>query len=185
MIRQKPTEKMNTETKTKIDELIARLGVTIESSNPALATEKSKADGRVTQWHHIAFNVTIRRGEKAVWEGPYRMGLGNFPEFKDLIGRNLTVHAEDEIWASVKQRNPRRIFRTRPSLPDVLFSLLSDGSAFFDAESFEEWADNYGFDTDSRKAERMFQECMETGRKLSRAFNAAEITELRDAFADY
>lgn len=176
---------MQTETKSKIDELITRLGVAIESSKPTLASEESKTDGRVTHWHYIAFTVTIRRGEKAVWEGPYRMGLGNFPEFRDLIGRNLTVHGEKEILASVEKRNPRRILRTRPSLPDVLYSLLSEGSAFFDAASFEEWAEDYGFDTDSRKAERMFRECQETGRKLSRAINAAEITELRDAFADY
>jgi len=188
MIRRLTTEKMNIETKSKIDELIARLGVAIKSSNPTLATEESKTDGKAAQWHHIAFSVAIKRGEKAVWEGPYRMGLGNFPEFKDVVSR---VHSGDlaphvrKVISGIIHGLALPPFRTRPSLPDVLYSLLSDGSAFFDAASFEEWAGDYGYDTDSRKAERMFRECQETGRKLSRAFNAAEITELRDAFAEY
>lgn len=179
---------MNTETKTKADELIVRLGVSIESIDPILRSEESKTDGKTAQWHHVAFNVTLRKEGKFVWSGPYKMGLGNFPEFKNVISRvhsgDLAPHVRGVI-SGIIGGVTLPLFRTRPSLPDVLYSLLSDGDGYFNRLSFEEWAGNYGYDEDSRTAERMFRECQETGRKLSRAFTPAEIQELREAFQDY
>lgn len=188
---------MNTETKTKIDELIARLGVGMSHTPPTLESEETKRDGKRSFWHHLAFTVTITRNEKAAWAGPYKMGLGNF-KAKPLAKARLQSRPWEELVRGITDRElsagTQSVIRAHiahnlltggPSLPDVLYSLFSDGSAFFDAESFEEWAGNYGYDEDSRTAERMFQECQETGRKLARAFTAAEIQELREAFQDY
>lgn len=52
-----------------------------------------------------------------------------------------------------------------PDLADVLHCLLSDGDACH--YSFEEWCDSYGYDTDSRAAERTYLACVATGEKLS------------------
>jgi hypothetical protein len=41
-----------------------------------------------------------------------------------------------------------------PKLADVLYSLLLDGEAA--DETFEDWCANYGYDSDSRKAEATF-----------------------------
>ena len=70
-----------------------------------------------------------------------------------------------------------------PPLTDVLYSLLLDGGA---AEySFEEWASNYGYDSDSRKAEATYNECRDIGRQLERMFTRDELAALREAFQDY
>jgi len=43
-----------------------------------------------------------------------------------------------------------------PELADVLDCLASDASGFDNSRSFEEWAGEYGYDTDSRKAEKTY-----------------------------
>lgn len=47
-----------------------------------------------------------------------------------------------------------------PTVGDVLESLASDASGAENASSFEDWAGEYGYDTDSRKAERTFKAVM-------------------------
>ena len=56
-----------------------------------------------------------------------------------------------------------------PTASGVLSCLVSDASGIDNALSFEEWAREYGYDTDSRKAERTYKACEEQARKL-RAF---------------
>lgn len=52
-----------------------------------------------------------------------------------------------------------------PTARDVLQCLLSDTSGL--DGSFEEWAANYGYDTDSRKAYATFQVILEQTQKLA------------------
>lgn len=66
--------------------------------------------------------------------------------------------------------------QTPPSLADVLYAVLSDSGAL--DETFEEWASNFGYDTDSRSAEKIYNQCREGGLKLIRAIGA----ELREKF---
>lgn len=44
-----------------------------------------------------------------------------------------------------------------PSAEDVLDCLASDAAGFENARTFEEWASEYGYDADSRKAERTYK----------------------------
>jgi len=44
-----------------------------------------------------------------------------------------------------------------PELYDVLDCLASDAAGYENARSFEEWCGEYGYDTDSRKAERTYK----------------------------
>lgn len=54
-----------------------------------------------------------------------------------------------------------------PTIADLLNCLASDFSGFADASSFEAWAGDFGYDPDSRKAERMY-------RAIERQFKAFE-----------
>lgn len=48
---------------------------------------------------------------------------------------------------------------SEPDAADVLNCLTSDASGYENSRgSFEEWAGEYGYDTDSRKAERTFEQ---------------------------
>lgn len=48
-----------------------------------------------------------------------------------------------------------------PTAAGVLYCLLSDTASVDNARSFEEWANDLGYDTDSRKAEALFRSCEE------------------------
>lgn len=51
-----------------------------------------------------------------------------------------------------------------PSYDDVMASLLLDSAAL--GQEFEEWAQEYGFDADSRKAHAIWEACCDNARKL-------------------
>jgi len=53
-----------------------------------------------------------------------------------------------------------------PKTEDVLNDLASDSSGIENARSFEDWAADYGYDTDSRKAEKIYNACMKQSEKL-------------------
>ena len=59
---------------------------------------------------------------------------------------------------------------SEPSTFDALYCVLSDASGYDSADGFEDWASNYGYDTDSRKAEAIYsavaKECSNVRRLL-------------------
>lgn len=70
-----------------------------------------------------------------------------------------------------------------PELCDVLYCLISDAESA--GESFDDWCANFGYDTDSRKAERTWKACKRVAASLSRLFTNNELDALRELFADY
>lgn len=63
-------------------------------------------------------------------------------------------------------------------------SLVSDADVL-DCSTFEEWADNLGYDKDSRKAEATYRECLALALKLRNGLGEAALAELREAAQDY
>lgn len=51
-----------------------------------------------------------------------------------------------------------------PTAYDVLYCLISDADV--ENYDFEEWAENLGYDTDSRKAEKTYNQCVAQTKKL-------------------
>ncbi len=73
---------------------------------------------------------------------------------------------------------------TVPILPDgadVLSSLLLD-SEVLEYRSFEDWAASFGYDSDSRKAEAIYNDCMKIALRIKQAIPQDAMTELREAF---
>ena len=54
-----------------------------------------------------------------------------------------------------------------------------------DYPTFEEWADTFGYDCDSRSAEKTYRDCLEIALKMRAIFGEADLTKLRDTFQDY
>lgn len=83
-------------------------------------------------------------------------------------------------WSCVLRRNQGEPFGTLtvpfsqgpaikedPTASDVLNCLALDASGIeSSAGTFEDWCDEYGYDPDSRKAERIFNECLEQTQRL-------------------
>ncbi len=55
-----------------------------------------------------------------------------------------------------------------PKAADILDCLASDAAGVENARDFEDWASEYGYDTDSRKAECTYHACEKSAAKLKR-----------------
>lgn len=64
-----------------------------------------------------------------------------------------------------------------PELADVLGCIVIDSSAI--EQSFEDWASEYGYDTDSRKAEAIYEACKENGYRLRKLLGSQYMSDLR------
>ena len=65
-----------------------------------------------------------------------------------------------------------------PTLADVLDCLASDAGGYENARSFDDWAAEYGYDTDSRKAEKTFRAIKRQAEQLKRTIGAEAYEEL-------
>lgn len=87
---------------------------------------------------------------------------------------------------SIGRQNWERANPGTPVAPhpaDVLHSLILDSSAV--GQSFESWCDEYGYDSDSRKAEATYRECQQNADKLARVLGRPLIAELSTLLQDY
>lgn len=53
-----------------------------------------------------------------------------------------------------------------PKIDDVLDCLANDAAGVENARNFEDWAGDYGYDADSRKAEKTYNECKKQAQEL-------------------
>lgn len=133
-------------------------------------------------WQHDKWVVVIN-GQTF----DYRTGIGHrkplTPLYKDEFNRvknmnprkdkgNLMLH-NDQL---EKCSRPKKL-----DLDDVLYSLIMDSYAT--EETFEDWCSEYGYDADSRKAERMYNDCKENTKKLKTFIDDLDVA--REKFQDY
>jgi hypothetical protein len=71
-----------------------------------------------------------------------------------------------------------------PSAADVLYCLLLDAEGAT-GESFPDWCETYGYDSDSRKALATYLECQAVSITLRRVFDHKTREALREALQDY
>jgi hypothetical protein len=125
----------------------------------------------------------------AVLTTDYQAGIGHIPGYSVL--QRQTVDSVDAVRRTCESGKHYQAGRTYafkdldpPALRDVLYCLIQDASAI-DCPRFEDWAADYGFDTDSRKGEAAYRACLETGLSLRSLIGDAAITTLRGLFQDY
>lgn len=68
-----------------------------------------------------------------------------------------------------------------PTGADVLECLISDAEGVRDGQSFEEWADELGFNPDSRADERVYRAVVTQTRRLRLLLSNAAYEQLREA----
>ena len=69
-----------------------------------------------------------------------------------------------------------------PPSAGVLYSLLADAEA--ENMTFEDWCDEFGYNSDSIKANNTYKVCLEIAEAL-KGFSRSQIAELREALQDY
>jgi hypothetical protein len=69
-----------------------------------------------------------------------------------------------------------------PTDKDVLPCLIADYSVI--DESFEDFCMNFGYDSDSRKAEKIYNQCKKNGKKLEKLFGP-DLVKVTDYYSEY
>jgi hypothetical protein len=67
---------------------------------------------------------------------------------------------------------------TPPTAAEVLECLVSDALGYRNARSFDDWAADYGYDTDSRAAYRTFEACRRISERLDKFLTPEEFDAL-------
>lgn len=101
-------------------------------------------------WEHYAWTVRLHYQGRSM-ESPWRAGIAH-------VTKTRRVHYPGE----------HLLKPTEPTAADLLESLMLDASSYENAGSFEEWATDYGMDTDSRKAAEVYDTCGRLARDLAR-----------------
>lgn len=191
----------------KIHARLAKMGVTLSATFVPQSASRNSGEERPT----LNWRVTVRRAQPV--HGPksvhprnvviatdYMQGIGHVPGYihahgsrpimtDDTIksqeraaelGTYPLVYKTGTCWAE-KIGDRKKL--PAPALAEVLYCLILDGDAA-DA-TFEEWCDDHGYDSDSRKVLATYETCRDVGHKLQRMFTSAELAELRELFQDY
>lgn len=132
------------------------------TSSNTLRTKKTVKDAE--GWEHYAWEVHLFRGDTPPVEGlgpvSYRTGTGHST-------RKWQEYTSSWI-----------VTPTAPEIESVLDSLKLDASSYDDARDFEDFAANFGYDTDSRKAEALYRECGDQAKKLRNFLGRAAYDQL-------
>lgn len=132
---------------------------------------KDEYDG--IQGSHTHWITLYHNNQKINFEYTAGCGHRHFPghplkEPKSNVFAPLTV-------ADVED-NKKTVPNT-PTLEDAMFALLMDCSTGRNSESFDEFCDNYGYDSDSRSAFKIYEACLDQyskARKLGVDFEAMD-----------
>lgn len=131
-------------------------------------------------------------GETVKWEGQavdhYRVKIGAFETdfYQGLGHRKARAPMPSYIKGDRYAMDEWKRFHLKPRAPTaaaVLYCLLSDMEAI--DQSFTDWASDFGYDTDSRKALATYEACCDIGRELRKVFTHAQRADLRGLLQDY
>lgn len=171
----------------ELDAIIAALGIKYKAEFVPQKLSRNCAEKQPS----LNWRVTLIRKDN-VFTTDYMQGVGHLPKFKGHLRDNgpmtSTMKRNRETRAAatglVEMTNFKEIPVPEPLLRDVLYCLVSDTDVS-NYDSFEDWADCFGYDRDSRKAEDTYNACWVAARQLRGLFTTAELNSLREAFQDY
>lgn len=176
--------------KEKLQAVIDKLGLTVEAefvpfSRSLYAVPDPKIKDLCLNWV-----VTLKRNGSVILTAQFSSGVGYCPSYSHRITSDVAekLHFECEhgreavrrdYWAPIREGEP-----IMPDPVNVISSLARDADVL-NHRSFEDWAMEYGYDEDSRKAEQMYRECLELALRLRYAIGDEGLRELQDAAYDY
>ena len=180
-------------TKESIAAFMKENGLTLESVFVPWSRSRSFVDGTPAHKRNLNWKVTLKRNGRDVLTCDYSAGIGHAPSYSaKMMGRGFTVDDEAALLIETEQgfaasRIGDYADRKRPILPEtasVLSSLAMD-SDVLDYRSFEDWAPELGYDSDSRAAEKIYRACLEIALALRNGLGESLFAKLRDAVSGY
>ena len=133
--------------------------------------------------YSINWKVTLSKNGKSL-TSDYMQGIGHLSEKYTIPwNRRITVDLANSIKSFCEKGRNNFDKLINPDILDVLYSLVMDSDAI--NYTFEEWSDNLGYDTDSRNAEKIYNQCLQIGLNLRSLIGNDDLTKLTELFQDY
>jgi hypothetical protein len=173
------------EKNAQIDAAIKELGLGLTAVFiPWSQSRHFKKDAKLGDYN-LNWKVTIYKDGKSFLETTYTAGIGHCKNKPAKQGAP-TIYEANLIIAECEGKAicEAGITRTAPKPRDVIYSIVAD-SDVLEYGCFEDWAQTYGYDTDSRNAEAIYRACLEHGLKIRLALGEEGLTKIRVAYQDY
>lgn len=172
--------------KEEIQQKFEQLGLSVHVSEP-----KPRID---PDWLGIKYVLTFSKGNHSSQqvELEYTLGIGHV-KYKEAFTAHLTENEKNILWH--KRKNPYVKFKpeareyeaslavklakaqkVQPNPAEVLICYCREALEAIET-TFEDWASNFGYDTDSRKAENIYNSSRDSYSKLLKIMSRKEIEE--------
>jgi len=161
--------------------LDAGIYVTVEFvpfSKSRNANPNAKTSDKTLNWK-VSFT---RNGQR--FASDYSQGIGHCPSYKQNAQFTIDYCAKLDLEVETGRKAKPDMFAVRASkeqialdTDDVIECLIMDSSVL-DYPNFESWADDFGYDKDSRKAEAIYQECLKQALEMQALFGRELMTAL-------
>lgn len=182
--------------KDAIRAILERLNLSVSAKFVPFSQSRNKDEKSPS----LNWIVTVQRNGRDVLTCDYMAGMAHCPSYKKKppaawdrptrMWQPLACAEECEngyalgiftSWGGFRHDKAKPIL---PDAVDVFYSLIMDSSVL-DYGGFEGWADEFGYDADSRKAMAIYQACLEIALKLRAAIGESGMEQLQTAFQDY
>ncbi len=177
-----------TEQQQQIESVLTELGLSIDSLFIPWSMSRNKEEKHPS----LNWKISVKHKGREILSCDYSAGMGHCPSYKQ---GEMSVDENHLIdWECGHGKTAMRILPSFgvvaygapifPSSADVFSSLCSESDAI-NYSSFEEWAESFGYDSDSKSAEKIYQECLRIGLALRNALGEQGFNKLREAFSNY
>ena len=175
--------------KSEILNVIASMGLTVESVFVPFSQSRNKGEKQPS----LNWKVTLCKNSVPVLLTDYSAGCTHvpgyeqFPKAKNLHFAIIHLSCEKGIEHAYNLSGVFAKYPTKRILPDtldVIYSLQFDVNVL-NYRSFEDWAGIFGHNPDSRRAEKIYQDCLEMALALRNAIGEQGMQALSEAFQDY
>lgn len=180
---------------TKLHEVAARhkLGVT------AVFIPFSQSRNKDSDMMNLNWKVTLTCNGRSVVTTNYSAGQAHCPAYENppklsngaidkyLQRKRITDECQNGKVSKLTEHGSRFAIGGAPILPDecdVIYALVSD-SDVLNYCSFEQWASDFGYDEDSRKAKSIYDDCMSIALNLRGGLGDSVMSELQLACQEY
>lgn len=143
--------------------------ITLTKGGQTLATSYTQGQAHILKY-------------KAFHKTPYDGRLAHEMYRKTCETGILYNHFSETFGWMRRSRGPK--VQPPPSLLDILYCLVQDASVL-DFASFEPWAQDCGYDADSRKAETIYKACVQQSLTLKNLIGSHALEHLQQLYQDY
>lgn len=178
------------ERKARLVEFIGTLGLNYHADLVPMSKSRNAVD-KPQKLSDLTINwrITISKGRGKLTTD-YQQGIGYLPK-----SAKYDLKYADDFQLAVKTCETGKLYREThyplvtgtvapPELIDVLYSLVLDTYAI-EYATFEDWAQEFGYGIDSRKAEVVYNACIKISLQLRQLISDDSLRLLRELYQDY